>query len=289
MKKNRLMIAAAVAALTAGSGPALAQDSSKPQGGASAPSAQHPSAQQPSAQQPKAQAPSGGMKSTTGAGESKGAETKGAAEQHKGSSAQKVDDKASTNKMGQEKAQDSKSKSTSGQAPTQSEKKEQRGTTGQSGQMEKNRSGQTTGQAPSQGQTQQQRSTTGQGMQPGQGTTQQRQGTEQRGTNGQVGGQAGTSSSTSTSTSTSANLSTEQRTRIHEVIVKDRSAPRVSNVDFSINVGTVVPRGKVKFAPLPREIVEIQPAWRGYEFFLVRDEIIVVDPGTLRIVAVIPA
>ena len=31
------------------------------------------------------------------------------------------------------------------------------------------------------------------------------------------------------------------------------------------------------------------PAWRGYEYFLVGDDIIVVEPGTHRIVAVIAA
>jgi hypothetical protein len=56
-----------------------------------------------------------------------------------------------------------------------------------------------------------------------------------------------------------------------------------------VHVGTVVPRGKVKFVAVPSTIVEIQPAWRGFEYFLVGDEIVIVDPATLRIVAVIPA
>ena len=33
----------------------------------------------------------------------------------------------------------------------------------------------------------------------------------------------------------------------------------------------------------------IYPEWRGYEFILVRDQIIVVDPRTLEIVAVLDA
>jgi hypothetical protein len=35
--------------------------------------------------------------------------------------------------------------------------------------------------------------------------------------------------------------------------------------------------------------VEIYPAWRGYHFFIVGDQIVIVEPGSLRIVAVIPA
>lgn len=83
-----------------------------------------------------------------------------------------------------------------------------------------------------------------------------------------------------------AKLSTEQRTRITNVIREQKVEP-VTNVNFSISVGTRVPRS-VHFHPLPAEIVTIYPAWRGYEFFLVRDEIVVVNPRTLEIVAVLP-
>jgi hypothetical protein len=84
-----------------------------------------------------------------------------------------------------------------------------------------------------------------------------------------------------------AKLSTEQRTKITTVIRDQHIAP-VNNVNFSISIGTRVPR-EVSFHPLPAEVVTVYPEWRGYEFFLVRDQIIVVDPGTLEIVAVLEA
>jgi Protein of unknown function (DUF1236) len=84
-----------------------------------------------------------------------------------------------------------------------------------------------------------------------------------------------------------AKLSTEQRTRITTVIRDQHVAP-VNNVNFAISIGTRVPR-EVGFRPLPAEIVTIYPEWRGYEFFLVRDQIVVVDPRTLEIVAVLDA
>lgn len=84
-----------------------------------------------------------------------------------------------------------------------------------------------------------------------------------------------------------AKLSTEQRTKITTVIRDQHIAP-VNNVNFSISIGTRVPRG-VSFHPLPTEVVTVYPEWRGYEFFLVRDQIIVVDPRTLEIVAVLEA
>ncbi len=84
-----------------------------------------------------------------------------------------------------------------------------------------------------------------------------------------------------------AKLSGDQRTRISSVIRDQHVAP-VTNVNFSMSVGTRVPRD-VGFHPLPAEIVTIYPDWRGYEFFLVRDQVVVVDPRTLEIVAVIDA
>jgi hypothetical protein len=62
----------------------------------------------------------------------------------------------------------------------------------------------------------------------------------------------------------------------------------VSNVNFSISVGTVVPR-TVKLVALPQEVVVIHPAWRGFLFFIVDDQIVIVEPGSLRIVAILPA
>jgi Protein of unknown function (DUF1236) len=82
-------------------------------------------------------------------------------------------------------------------------------------------------------------------------------------------------------------LSTEQRTKITTVIRSQHVQP-LNNVNFSVSVGTRVPRG-VSFHPLPAEVVTYYPEWRGYEFVLVGDQIVVIDPRTLEIVAVIEA
>jgi hypothetical protein len=49
-----------------------------------------------------------------------------------------------------------------------------------------------------------------------------------------------------------------------------------------------VPR-TVKLVRVPTSIIEIEPRWRGFEYFLVGDEIVIVDPNVMEIVAVIPA
>ena len=77
-----------------------------------------------------------------------------------------------------------------------------------------------------------------------------------------------------------AKLSTEQRTKITTVIREQHIAP-VSHVNFSISVGTRVPRD-VTFHPLPTEVVTIYPEWRGYEFILVGDQLVVIDPAEHR-------
>ena len=41
--------------------------------------------------------------------------------------------------------------------------------------------------------------------------------------------------------------------------------------------------------PLPPTVIEIVPQYRGYDYFLVGDQIVIVDPDTLEIVAVLPA
>jgi hypothetical protein len=84
-----------------------------------------------------------------------------------------------------------------------------------------------------------------------------------------------------------AKLSGEQRTKISTVIRNQHVAP-VTNVNFSISVGTRVPRD-VAFHPLPTEIVTIYPDWRGYQFILVSGQIVVIDPQSFEIVAVIDA
>lgn len=84
-----------------------------------------------------------------------------------------------------------------------------------------------------------------------------------------------------------ANLNSEQRTRITTVIRQSNAKP-VTNVNFSISVGTRVPRS-VHFYPLPVEVVSVYPDWRGYEFILVGDQIVVINPRTLEIVAVLEA
>ena len=105
--------------------------------------------------------------------------------------------------------------------------------------------------------------------------------------NGMNEGRNGSEGKTVGQAGAGAKLSTEQRTKITGVIREQHVAP-LTNVNFAISVGTRVPRD-VTFHPLPAQIVTIYPEWRGYEFVLVRDQIVVINPRTLEIVAVLEA
>jgi hypothetical protein len=84
-----------------------------------------------------------------------------------------------------------------------------------------------------------------------------------------------------------AALSTEQHAKIRDTLRVEKSE-RLTNVPFSTKIGGVIP-GTVHLYVLPVSIVEYAPQYRGYEYFLVGDEILIVDPRTMRIVAVIAA
>jgi hypothetical protein len=97
---------------------------------------------------------------------------------------------------------------------------------------------------------------------------------------------SGQGSASSQNAGAAKSLTTEQKTRVRETVIRSSNAPRVSNVNFSVSVGTVVPR-TVRYAPLPPVLVEYYPDWRGYDYFIVNEQIVIVEPGSLKIVAVL--
>jgi hypothetical protein len=84
-----------------------------------------------------------------------------------------------------------------------------------------------------------------------------------------------------------AALSTEQHAKIRDTLRVEKSE-RLTSVPFSTKVGEAIP-GTVHLYVLPVSIMEYAPQYRGYEYILVGDEILIVDPRTLRIVAVLDA
>ncbi|MGE9007107.1 DUF1236 domain-containing protein [Leptospira interrogans] len=127
----------------------------------------------------------------------------------------------------------------------------------------------TTAQQPSQNTTAQQPSQNTTAQQPAQSTTPS----------------SNTAQSSSTNVNASVNINDQQRTRVTQSISRLNVQP-LTNVNFSLSVGTAVPRD-VRLQTLPADVVEIVPQYRGYSFFVVRDEIVIVEPSTYKIVTVL--
>jgi Protein of unknown function (DUF1236) len=84
----------------------------------------------------------------------------------------------------------------------------------------------------------------------------------------------------------SAKLTTEQRTKISSVI-KSQKVESV-RLNVSVSVGTRIP-ADVRLHSLPQEVIVIYPEWRGYDYILVGDQIVIVNPRTHEIVAIVEA
>jgi hypothetical protein len=94
------------------------------------------------------------------------------------------------------------------------------------------------------------------------------------------------SAQSSTNVNASVNIDDQQRTRVAESITRLNVQP-LTNVNFSLTVGTAVPRD-IRLQTLPADVVEVVPQYRGYSFFVVRDDIVIVEPSTYQIVTVLP-
>jgi hypothetical protein len=288
MRKNTLLIAVAAAALAVGSGTAFAQG--MPQGGhkADSPAVQsNPASKNAPAEKIQGADHKGSANRMGEANKSK-PETTGQGASERG---QKMGQDLNKNSL------DKTKKSTTGQAPSEPKAGQaNEPKAGQANERRDNKMGQDQKNPDNKsttGQTQTQQTTPRSDRNANERNERNepnRAGQNERGGATQNQNRTGANENrTGGSTSVNVNLSSEQRTKIHSIIVSDRSAPRIAHADFDVRVGTVVPRGKVKLVALPSTIVEIEPSWRGFEYFLVGDEIVVVDPATLRIVAVLPA
>jgi|RhiMethySRZTD1v2_1073278.scaffolds.fasta_scaffold42660_5 uncharacterized protein DUF1236 len=81
-------------------------------------------------------------------------------------------------------------------------------------------------------------------------------------------------------------LSEQQRTNMHQTIRKERNVNHVDKVNFSISVGTQVPRA-VRLAVLPAAVISLVPHYRDYRYFVVDDRICIVHPSSYEIVEVV--
>ena len=129
---------------------------------------------------------------------------------------------------------------------------------------------------------------------PAQGqTTQQGQGGTTTGANtqGQTNTQAQSQGGTAQSMSGRVQVSAQQQTRLQQSVLSSRNVARVNanSINFRINTGIVVPRNisVVSVSAFP-VLIDLYPDFRDDSFFVVDDEIVIMDRSR-RIVDVVPA
>jgi len=160
------------------------------------------------------------------------------------------------------------------QAPGGAAQNEERGKTNENAQTEERGKTDQNAQSQEPNKTQDNAQTQGNKTQEN-AQTQERGGANQSTAQGKAGG------------GKSVQLSETQRTQIKGVIVKDRDVARVNNVNFDINVGVAVP-SSVHVVVLPAEIVTIVPEYRGFDYVIVGNQLLIIDPNTMLIVEVLP-
>jgi len=147
-----------------------------------------------------------------------------------------------------------------------------------------------------QGQAQQGQAQQGQAQQPAaqQGQAQQapaQQGQTQPSTaqGNAAGGNANTQQNANTNASANQGVITlnEQQTTRVSAAIRETGVRPLTNVNFSIAVGTTVP-ADVVLGVLPPPLVEIVPQYSGFNFVVVEKEVLIIDPSNRTIVAVMP-
>jgi hypothetical protein len=115
-----------------------------------------------------------------------------------------------------------------------------------------------------------------QGARPGD-TSQNRQ-------QGQSSGQAADQTARR-GTSSSVAVGDQQRTQIVDRLRRDRFVSN-QNINIQMNIGQRLPP-RVRARPLPPDIVRIAPQYRGYQYTVIQDEVVIVHPRTHEVVDVI--
>jgi hypothetical protein len=94
--------------------------------------------------------------------------------------------------------------------------------------------------------------------------------------------QTGVSAQGRSGSATSVQIDPQKQERIRTAISSTK-VENISHADFSVSVGTRVPE-RYQFHPLPTEIVDIVPEYRGFDYMVVDNEVVIVNPSTREIV-----
>ncbi len=69
--------------------------------------------------------------------------------------------------------------------------------------------------------------------------------------------------------------------------MKNAKVDHVAKIAIPLTVGAEVPRN-LHFYPFPKEVAEIAPEYGSYFYVVAAEKIVVIDPLSYRIVAILP-
>ncbi|MBB4038405.1 hypothetical protein GGR34_000034 [Microvirga flocculans] len=106
-------------------------------------------------------------------------------------------------------------------------------------------------------------------------------------TTGKAPGKAGTAETTGSTTSGgSINVTSEQRTQLSQSFRSVNVQP-LNSVNFSISVGSTVPASVTTLYDCPDNVERILTGLPACKYIVVRDQVVIVEPSSRRIVTVI--
>jgi uncharacterized protein DUF1236 len=86
-----------------------------------------------------------------------------------------------------------------------------------------------------------------------------------------------------------ANIPQAKAAQVAQTLMASGGAQSSPNININnVTVGAALP-GDVIINPLPPTIVELVPQFSGYDYFVVGDEVVIVDPATRQVVEIIEA
>lgn len=89
---------------------------------------------------------------------------------------------------------------------------------------------------------------------------------------------------TTTTTTTTWSVGPQERTVIHNYVVKENQAPAV--VHEEVSIGAAIP-GDVELQPVPEEIYSQVPEARRYQYFDWNGRMVFVDPDSRKVVQIV--
>jgi hypothetical protein len=83
------------------------------------------------------------------------------------------------------------------------------------------------------------------------------------------------------------NIPRDKAAQVAQTLMSSGRAQTSPNINVNeVRVGADMP-GDVIINPLPPAILEIVPEFRGYDYFVVGDEVVIVDPASREVVEII--